>query len=205
MQHDGDRRALAGEAAQRVERRVGAAQVEMTRRFVEEHRRRALRECRRDPYALALAGGERVEHAAGKRYEFHAFDCRVDDRVVLRQRVPAPPRPMREPPHRDRIAHHDIAVGAVFRRDERHGPRASGRREGVHRHVAGQHAAALRREHAGKRAQQRGFPRTVRPDDRDQLAAAQRNAHVAQHDALAVSEREAARLDHTACRRRNAM
>ena len=162
----------AAEGVDKLEHELLTAEVERRRRLVEQEHRRLLRERAREHGTLQLAAAERAERPLAEALE-----------VEAPQGLRAPPRDRGGPRRRGTGCAACGRGGRTPRPSARAASRASAerRRRAARRRAAragarpavDQHLALVGGE-AGERAQPRGLPRAVRPDQRRPAARAPR-------------------------------
>ena len=188
VQHDDDGAAALGvQPADQVEDVDLVGEVEVGRRLVEQQQVGALRERHRDPGALPLAAGERVDRPVGEVGHVRPGQRLGDDRLVVPRPLPQPAL-VRVPAAGDQVGDGEPLRGdRRLRQQAEHLGDLAGRRPGDRLPVE-QHLAARRPQQPAQGAQQRRLAAAVGPDDRGERALGQLQVEVVDDDAVVVGE-----------------
>src|SRR5919201_1965520 len=167
-------------------------EVEMRGRLVEQEDVGLLRERHREDDALALAAGELPE---GSIREVGRVDVRhgACDRVVIAVGESTEGPRVRRAAERDDLAGREREGRVERLRHQGESPRPLAIRQGADGAAVERHLAARRTHDPGERLHQGGLPGAVRADEREALAALEREVDPVDGDALAVPDREVAR------------
>ena len=194
MRHYGHGTAVAGKAAGRIHYAELVADVEKSRRFVHEHRPRALGEDHGQISALALPARELRQGSVSQLQRVGAAERRVNDVIVLTPVMPRIGEVGKAPMQRhapDAYARHGTVLGHVCR------PlRYLTGAELLHGPAVEQHLPAHALRHTEDGAQQRALAAAVRPGDGRDLPGRESDAYPVQYLECAVARAQLLKLNH---------
>ena len=151
----------------------------------------------------ALAAGQFVEEAFGKRFEAEIGDGALDMAAVVRRR---PSFGIGKAAEGDEVAHGEPRGDGIVLTQDGEPARQHVARRGGDVEPVDQHAAAIHRQQPADHRKQRGLAGAVGADDGGDAARRQRQRHCIDHHGLAIGLGDAACLDQrTVLRRMRAM
>ena len=182
------------ERRQQLGERLLRLGVDARRRLVEHEQRRLAGQRLRDERALLHSAGERAQRRVGDSREADSVDRLGDAHPILALET-AEQATGSQPTRGDDLSHGRRRIASDVR-SLREVPERASSREAMRGLAVEQRGARTWPLQPEDDAHERGLPASVRAGDRDELALAERQAHVLEH-ALSrpIAERHAGELD----------